>query len=72
MCTTRLLITTPPHLPPKNTDARRSAIGAAIAASILLPWAAAFTLGGRRLIGSALFDRLNVNSWDLDGLGLRF
>lgn len=57
------------HLP---TVARRSAVGAALAGSIAAIWAAAFTLGGPRLVGQALFDRLNVSGWDLDAYGLRF
>lgn len=55
-----------------NTDAKRSALGAALAAAVALPWAAAFTLGGPRLVGQALFDKLNVATWDLDSYGLRF
>lgn len=54
------------------TDAKRSAIGAALAAAIALPWAAAFTLGGPRVVGQATFDRLNVAGFDLDAWGLRF
>jgi presenilin enhancer 2 len=52
--------------------ARRSAVGVAVAAAVVLPWAAAFTLGGPRLVGQALFDRLNVAGLDLDAYGLRF
>ena len=52
--------------------AKRSAIGTAVVAAIVLPWAAAFTLGGPRLVGRALFDRLNVAGLDLDAYGLRF
>ena len=55
-----------------KTDAKRSAIGAALAAAIAIPWAATFTLGGPRIVGRALFDRLNVATWDLDAYGLRF
>jgi hypothetical protein len=64
----------PPHLSPLpyKTDAKRSAVGAALAAAVALPWAAAFTLGGPRLVGQSLFDRWNVAGFDLDAWGLRF
>lgn len=52
--------------------ARRSAVGCAVATTLLLPWAAAFTLGGPRLVSQALFDKLNVAGIDLDAYGLRF
>jgi len=55
-----------------SPDAKRSAIGAALAAAIALPWAAAFTFGGPRVVGQAAFDRLNVAGIDLDAWGLRF
>ena len=61
----------PPLLFPL-ADAKRSAVGAALAAAVAVPWAAAFTLGGPRLVGQALYDRLNVAGWDLAAYGLQF
>ena len=52
--------------------ARASARLAAVAGAALAAWAVAFSVGGPRVVGSALYDKLNVGGLDLEAWGLSF
>lgn len=57
--------------PVVRRNARASALLAAASGVALLSWAAAFSLGGARVVGRETFDRLNLGDLDLDAYGLR-
>lgn len=48
---------------------RRGAIAAAVA---LAAWAVAFSVGGPRVVGAAVYDKLNLAGVDLASWGLNF
>lgn len=49
-----------------------SRVAAAVSIAALAAWAAAFSLGGPRLVGAALYDKLNMGGLDLEAWGLSF
>ena len=54
-------------------NAAASKTAAIIAGAALAAWAAAFTVGGPRLVGAALYDKLNMGGLDLEeAWGLSF
>jgi len=56
--------------PVVRRNARASALLAAASGVALLSWAAAFSLGGPRVVGEETFDRLNLGDLDLEAYGL--
>ena len=51
-------------------DIRRSAVGLTIYTCLLLPWMLTYWIGGAKLLGQSVYDKLDVTQLDLASAGL--